>query len=303
MKSIGILLKQPSFYLGIARYLLAWGMIPYGITKILQTQFVILPVGISQLPLEQISGRVLAWAFLGYAPWFQILLGILEFSAAVLLMFRKTALAGALLMFPLLLNVCLINFALHLWPGTQLISCVFLILNIIVLIFYRKEIAVILATVFPARSFSRFLKMEWSVNLIFIGFLIFLNFKLLFGYIQDTNELTGDWYHQQPFEWKLKELKVNDSLTEFHNKSIFFGAFGNYGELDEKNVLHNLYYYSWNREENILELLHNENGEKLEYSLRFNTDSELVLQKTDSLNNTVSETYAVRTINLGNRNK
>jgi hypothetical protein len=53
---------------------------------------------------------MLAWAYLGYAPWFQRLLGVAEFVPALMLFFRRTARLAAVLMFAVLVNITLVNF-------------------------------------------------------------------------------------------------------------------------------------------------------------------------------------------------
>ena len=112
-----------------ARIVLGLGMVPYGLNKVLDYQFQVQAWKYAR-PLGEASGTTLTWAFLGYHPHFQILLGILELIPAFLLFFARTRRIGALLMFPVLLNVVLINFYLSLWPTTQIISSVLLAINI-----------------------------------------------------------------------------------------------------------------------------------------------------------------------------
>ena len=116
----------------LVRYLLAAGMAPYAVSKLLNFQFQV-PGWEYTRPLGEISGKYLTWAFLGYQPWFQFLLGALEGVPALLLLFRKTQRIGALLMFPVLLNVVLMNFALDLWDETKRISLVLLAMNVFLL--------------------------------------------------------------------------------------------------------------------------------------------------------------------------
>ena len=76
--------KQFFFIKSLFRYYLGFYLLTYGLTKIIQTQFVLFPFAAWQLPLEKVSGSDLTWAFLGRAPWFQVLLGFLEFIPAML---------------------------------------------------------------------------------------------------------------------------------------------------------------------------------------------------------------------------
>jgi hypothetical protein len=112
--------------------LLALGMMPYGVSKLLDFQFQV-GASVYALPLGAASGTSLTWAFLGYSPVFQVLLGVFETVPALLLLFARTRRLGAVLLFPVLLNVVLINYFLDLWPQTQLISSVLLALNLFLL--------------------------------------------------------------------------------------------------------------------------------------------------------------------------
>ena len=73
-----------------ARYLLGTIMLYYAIVKLVNVQFQVSPFTYTR-PLDQVPGRMLAWAYLGYAPWFQRLLGVAEFTPALMLFLRRTA--------------------------------------------------------------------------------------------------------------------------------------------------------------------------------------------------------------------
>jgi hypothetical protein len=116
----------------VARYLLAVGMMPYGISKLFQAQFQLFASSYTA-ELGSLNGATLAWAFLGRSPWLQVLLGVTEVIPAALLLFRRTKTLGAVLMLPPALGVFLVNFALELWPETRLVSAALLALDVVVL--------------------------------------------------------------------------------------------------------------------------------------------------------------------------
>lgn len=203
--------KNKSFYETIIRYLLGLMMLPYGISKILRTQFVILPFQNWSEPLKDISGITLTWAFLGYSPWFTVMLGLLEVVPAILLLFRKTRLLGALILLPVSLNVFLINIALELWPGTQMISGVLLFLNLAILAFNYQILADFIKSVLkPLKSKSKSLKIEWVVNMIIIIAISALTTITMLDYINQRDFLTGDWYNSKPDYWILKDKENPD---------------------------------------------------------------------------------------------
>lgn len=117
----------------VARLLLAIGMMPYAISKLIDLQFQVSAWTYAQ-PLGMATGKNLTWAFFGYSPHFQVLLGICEFVPCVLLFSARTRRIGALLILPVVLNVFLVNIFLDLWPATQIISGVLLGLDLFLLL-------------------------------------------------------------------------------------------------------------------------------------------------------------------------
>ncbi|RYG40269.1 MAG: hypothetical protein EOO01_27715, partial [Chitinophagaceae bacterium] len=196
--------RSKSTWLGLLRYLLALGMMPYAISKILLTQFIVLPFDNWQKTLEETNGITLAWAFLGHAPWFQVLLGFFELIPSLMLLFRRTALSGAILMLPLTLNVLLINYALELWNDTQTISLFFLVLNILILILEWKKIVAAIRIALQAGLVFRKMRIEWIVNILLVGIISFLITPQLLDYRRSSDVLTGDWLHNHPNMWKLE---------------------------------------------------------------------------------------------------
>lgn len=222
MKRILAFLAQKSLYLGICRYLLALTMLPYAVSKLCRLQFVVLPVSTWALPLEKLSGIYLTWSFLGYAPWFQVLLGFFELVPALLLLFRRTMLAGALLMLPMTVSVFLVNHAFHLWPGTRLISLALLLLNVLILLLEWNRIAAVFQVILQGRK-TKGLAIESGLNLVVVGTLLYFLAPKLSHYRGEENELTGDWYHKHPNEWSLQSEYLRDSVIRFRPEKIYFG--------------------------------------------------------------------------------
>lgn len=262
------LLRNKTTYATIFSYLLGLGMLPYALTKLLRTQFVILPFHEWSVPLKDLSGVTLTWAFLGYSKWFTILLGVLELLPAVLLLFRKTRLLGAILLLPVVLNVFLINIALDLWQNTQLISGIFLILNILILLLNHSIFIDFVKRIFKTGSIKK-LGVEVVINIILIGAVSSLFVGDFVQYIDERNILTGDWYDDRPNYWLVKEtteagkiIKEDSKYEEdyvryyFHPKD-FVAEFlpgstqskNKVYKVDEKNKL--LKIYSWQQSDTI----------------------------------------------------
>ncbi len=139
----------------MVRYALGLVILIYGISKLSNYQFQVSAWDYDQ-PLIRASGSMLTWAFLGYQPWFQFLLGVFETMPGLLLLSRRTWRLGALMLFPVLLNVVLMNFAMELWLNTRIISSVLLLLNLILLAcdlpMYRAFLAALLPAPAPFRN-------------------------------------------------------------------------------------------------------------------------------------------------------
>lgn len=96
-------------YLGFRFYLVSTLMV-YGWIKLFPAQMP--PPGPDRLlqPIGDASPMGLAWTFIGASPAYQMFSGAAELMAGFLLIFRRTALLGAMLSFGVMLNVAAINF-------------------------------------------------------------------------------------------------------------------------------------------------------------------------------------------------
>jgi hypothetical protein len=112
----------------LVRCLLGIIMVLYGLQKITDMQIQLSAWDYAR-PLIRTPGMSLTWAFLGYQPWFQSLSGFLEAIPGLMLLSHRFWRLGALLLFPVVLNVVLINWAMDLWLDTRILSLVLLALN------------------------------------------------------------------------------------------------------------------------------------------------------------------------------
>lgn len=93
----------------LVRYYLAANMLNYGLAKVLVLQFQ--PPTLDRLAQRfgDASPMGLLWTFMGYSPAYTIFTGVLEILGGLLLLSRKTTLAGALLLVGVLANVVMLN--------------------------------------------------------------------------------------------------------------------------------------------------------------------------------------------------
>ncbi len=105
------------------RVLLAIGFMPSGLTKALGNRF-------TSLSLDTTVGFFFEALYRSGFYW--NFLGICQLSAALLLLIPRTATIGALIYFPIILNIFVITVAMH-FRGTPIITGLMLLANIYLL--------------------------------------------------------------------------------------------------------------------------------------------------------------------------
>ena len=94
----------------LIRLTLGLGMVVYGLDKVFPLQMA--PPSVSSLaePLGMHSPMAVLWDFIGVNPLYEMVCGWAEFLAGMMLLFRRTALAGAIFSVFVIANVVLYNF-------------------------------------------------------------------------------------------------------------------------------------------------------------------------------------------------
>jgi hypothetical protein len=123
MKKILLTLK----YLGL--YYVSYTMILFAISKFFGAQFQTVNF-VEYIPLGELSDRQLAWSFFGRSYNYNLFLGIIEFIAGSLILFKRTRLAGLLLSFGIYSNIVLIDFEFGVNDAIQHATIEFIIILI-----------------------------------------------------------------------------------------------------------------------------------------------------------------------------
>lgn len=92
----------------IIRYTIAFNLASFGWKKFLGLQFVV-PNEISDKPMNQQSGEWLTWFYFGHSFAFGVIIATIQIAGAYLLLFRRTLLLAATILFAFMLNLTLIN--------------------------------------------------------------------------------------------------------------------------------------------------------------------------------------------------
>ncbi len=131
--------KQRHYYLKlqywlqiILRFFLSYTIMQYGAAKVLDVQF---SSSISALDTRVVDMRPMsvAWSFFGYSFSYEFFIGISQIAAAFLLLFRRTATLGAILMVTIMSNIVFVNFAFDVcvkfFSSTYLVMSLYLLID------------------------------------------------------------------------------------------------------------------------------------------------------------------------------
>jgi hypothetical protein len=158
------------------RYLCAFLLYMYGGSKLAHMQFS-LPAEYSKRAIGSLTGYELTWYYYGYSYTYAIILGLIQVLAGSLLLFRKTALAGATLMLPVIANILLINiFILRNDYGPELVALIISVAMLLIIWPERDKFIAVFWSQQPSEPLAAHRKHLWVRALVIasaLGLLIF----------------------------------------------------------------------------------------------------------------------------------
>jgi uncharacterized membrane protein YphA (DoxX/SURF4 family) len=126
---------------------LALGFIPAGLTKIMGERFA------SGLSVLHPMGSYLE--VLHHTSYYYTFIGVVQVLAAVLLLIPRTALLGALMYFPIILNICILSFAVR-FDGSFVSAPLMVLANLYILFWYFDRLKFVL----PFKTKTRYTILE-----------------------------------------------------------------------------------------------------------------------------------------------
>lgn len=115
--------KVYGFLYAFIRYCIAFNLASFGWKKLFGLQFVV-PEEIASKPMNQQSGEWLTWYYYGYSFVFGLIVAIIQIVGSYLLLFRRTLLLGAIILFSFMVNLTLVNIFYQMNAGALLQSVV-----------------------------------------------------------------------------------------------------------------------------------------------------------------------------------
>lgn len=90
------------------RFYAAFTLFTYGFAKLMGAQFTVLDSQLAR-PMGEVSGFWLTWYYFGYSPVYSTIIAFTQIGGAVLLCFRRTALLGAFILLPVMVNIVCVD--------------------------------------------------------------------------------------------------------------------------------------------------------------------------------------------------
>jgi hypothetical protein len=144
----------------IIRFTIAFNLMSFGWKKIFGLQFIV-PNEIANKPINQLSGEWLTWYYFGYSLVFGYIIAGIQIIGSYLLLFRRTMLLAAIIIFAFMLNLTLINIFYGMNAGALLQSAVITIgILFLILLDYQQLI------VFFLKAKSNILSISFSNNFV-----------------------------------------------------------------------------------------------------------------------------------------
>ncbi len=154
---------------GVVRWFCVAQFMIYGFAKVNASQFTVLDSRLAT-PLEDVSSFWLVWYFFGYSGLYKGFIALIEILGGVLLAFRRTALAGALVLLPAMVNVVLIDIAFAVDLGATVMAII-LICGLLYLV--RPHVRQLLAVVFVDHESTRAARVATVCGVLVAGVLAF----------------------------------------------------------------------------------------------------------------------------------
>lgn len=154
-------------------WIVVLAMLIYGAGKLIQFD----SVAEIDIPVSELTGMELMWAFYGYSKSFAVTLGIFELIGGILILFKKTRLVGCLFTSTILVNVILQDIFYGVHVGALKAAILYQLL-ILIILFINKDklinsLKVLLITEKTEQSKTKFLVK------ILIAFGIFIGLRVL----------------------------------------------------------------------------------------------------------------------------
>lgn len=180
-----------AFWQGLIRYGVAFDLAEFGWTKICHLQLVT-QISKLDLPYRSFSPSDLFWNFFSHSYLFGCIIGGLQVVGAMLLLFRRTRLAGVFILLPVLANILLMDIFYQIGNSVVVHASIMMAgaLYFLFIEFTRlKEFFFAAKDRLPALPLSNFSKMAIRLSIIYVPLLLIA----MHGKADKNPQLTGKY--------------------------------------------------------------------------------------------------------------
>jgi hypothetical protein len=150
-------------------------MADYGWSKIVGDQFGIHDPAIMEKPLKQIDKFYLSWYLFSLNRTFDVAVGVFQIIGALLIVFNRTVLVGALVLLPILGQIFLVDlaFTMNVFGSVLPIRLLCMIVSDLLILLYYKDKVIAAWHILVKNTTTRY-KYKWWVFILFpvIGLLM-----------------------------------------------------------------------------------------------------------------------------------
>jgi uncharacterized membrane protein YphA (DoxX/SURF4 family) len=164
------------------RWYIAYAMLRYGWSKMTDGQFHVYDPKILEMPMKDVDSFYLAWHLFSRSTFFNISVGFTQCLGAILILFDRTKLIGALVLLPVLFNIFIIDVSFTTGMGGYKlpIRLFGMILCDLAILYYHKDLAIAATKNLIAKTKSDAIEKWWVYILLFVmGFLMDFIFGVL----------------------------------------------------------------------------------------------------------------------------
>jgi hypothetical protein len=189
--------RAPGLWQSIIGGFMGLDLAMFGWQKLFRQQGFV-PLGRLDAPFSSFSGEELTWAYFGHSYPFTCVIGILQVAGAILLLFRRTRLFGALFLFPVLLTIVLLDIFYGFEVG-DLVHALILLMGLLYLILrqYRRLAAFFFSWDGGSSGYSFIRNGSLAAAVIGLPLLLVISF----GSPDRNPQLTG--------KYRVQDLSVN----------------------------------------------------------------------------------------------
>jgi len=137
--------KAWDYFILTSRALIAFVFLSYGIGKLTDSQFGLRPEELVR-PVKDLSLFRLSWFLFDKEP-FKSFIGVCQIITALLLLYNRTLIIGALMSLPILANILVIDITYIQWPAFYWRLSTYIFLDLLILWHYRDRMTIVWHTI------------------------------------------------------------------------------------------------------------------------------------------------------------